>query len=140
MQALDDYIFVRRGAHDALVRLFYETDAEIITSADRRAAGLPERNERGLSPDEHKAIEAQRALLLVAPPAHCVCVQSAEAESKSQDKRPRLYQWREFLTAEEAQRIGVLSKRARPTPAQRYEMQLIRNRAIQRARYEAKKR
>lgn len=56
------------GAHGALFKLFMSSDAEVITSADRIAAGLPERNEFGLTPDEHRAVELQRLHILTASP------------------------------------------------------------------------
>lgn len=59
---------VRRGRiADALLGLFHEADAEIITEHDRREAGLPPRNEYGLTPFEHQAIEAKRYELMVQP-------------------------------------------------------------------------
>ena len=70
LRELDDFIprDSRSGAHDALMKLFMDSDAEVITSADRITAGLPERNSFGLTPDEHRAIEAQRMLMLVSSP------------------------------------------------------------------------
>lgn len=66
-------------ARDALATLFAETDAEVITEADRLAAGLPKRNENGLSPEEHRLIETQRQLALVKPPHFYVCAKCGEA-------------------------------------------------------------
>ena len=54
--------------------------------------------------------------------------------------RKRLYAWREFLTEAETARVRLLETRNRQTAAQKLELIRIRNRAIQRARYEAKKR
>lgn len=70
VRALDDYIprDCRSAAHDALTKLFHDADAEVITNEDRRAAGLSERNEFGLSPEEHRLIESQRAFLMTQPP------------------------------------------------------------------------
>lgn len=58
-----------REAHDELMALFVEMDAEIVTTEDRKAAGLPARNDRGLTPLEHRAIEARRMEVLTSPPA-----------------------------------------------------------------------
>jgi len=60
-------------AHHALAKMFAETDAEVITEADRLAAGLPQRNDNGLSPEEHRIIETQRQLALVALPQIHIC-------------------------------------------------------------------
>jgi hypothetical protein len=80
MRTLEDHVprSARHDAHDALMRLFVESDAEIITEADRLAAGLPARNERGLSPEEHRVIEAQRQLALIKPPNIYLCAKCSK--------------------------------------------------------------
>ncbi len=71
LREMDDFIprDCLPGAHGALMKLFMESDAEIITSIDRKEAGLPERNSFGLTPDEHRAVEAQRLAVLTSFPA-----------------------------------------------------------------------
>lgn len=41
-----------RDVHDALYKVFFESGAEVISDADRRAAGLPPRDENGLTSEE----------------------------------------------------------------------------------------
>jgi hypothetical protein len=76
MQRLNRYIpdALLPRAQDELIELFGETDAEVVTEHDRRAAGLPERNELGLSPEEHVAIEARKLQTLVQPPTVNFCM------------------------------------------------------------------
>lgn len=71
MHVLDDHISraSRNEVYDRLIDLFYDADAEIITETDRVRAGLPLRNALGLTPEEHKVIEAKRMQILTAPPA-----------------------------------------------------------------------
>ena len=55
-------------------------------------------------------------------------------------KRPPRYPWRDYLTEEESVRVDRLRSMKRLNAAQKYELVLIRNRALQRARYAEKKR
>lgn len=54
-------------------------------------------------------------------------------------KRPKKYEWRNFLTAEEKATIAKADKLAAELRALRGHTNLIMNRAIQRAKYEASK-
>ena len=62
-----------RGHQDAsraLMQMFYESGADIITDADRAAAGLPDRGPSGLTREELQIMEARRmeAMLAQVPP------------------------------------------------------------------------
>ena len=52
-------------------------------------------------------------------------------------KRPKKYEWRNFLTAEEKAAIAKIDKLEAELRALRGNKNLIMNRAIQRAKYEA---
>ena len=60
----------RRDIHEALFSLFFAIGVEVITDADRAAAGLDPRNERGLTEYEMRAMEERRmeAMLRPVPP------------------------------------------------------------------------
>lgn len=57
----------RRGIVRALDTLFFATGVEIITDADRIHAGLPPRNEKGLTDDELRVIEEVRLEIMRRP-------------------------------------------------------------------------
>ena len=79
MRALERHIpdSAKNRAWDDVCRLFIDADAEIITETDRLAAGLPARDANGLTPEAHRIIEAQRALLLTKPPNIYICAKCA---------------------------------------------------------------
>lgn len=59
-----------RGHQDAsraLMQLFYESGADIITDADRAAAGLPARGPSGLTDQELQIMEARRVEMMLKP-------------------------------------------------------------------------
>lgn len=56
-----------RDAASKLFELFYESGADIITDADRAAAGLMPRSKYGITKEEMAAMEARRMSLLLAP-------------------------------------------------------------------------
>lgn len=60
----DEYNIRRHMVH-ALTALFYESGAEVITDADRRAAGLEPRNESGLTPTELAILENYRTMKML---------------------------------------------------------------------------
>lgn len=78
---------------DAILELMHEADAEIITKHDRAEAGLPDRNEFGLSPEEHRAIEDQRLLLMTRPVPPLImtlcpkCGEAAPADTATKDAK-----------------------------------------------------
>jgi hypothetical protein len=59
LKMLDGYIphACREDVFETLYKSFYEAGAEVITDADRQVAGLPPRNEHGLTAEELHAIE-----------------------------------------------------------------------------------
>ena len=59
-----------RGHRDAsrdLMAMFYESGADIITDADRAAAGLPDRGPSGMTREELQIMEARRMEAMLAP-------------------------------------------------------------------------
>lgn len=59
-----------RGHRDAsrdLMQMFYESGADIITDADRSAAGLPARGPSGLTAEELRILEARRIEMMLKP-------------------------------------------------------------------------
>lgn len=62
----------RRAVYHKLRELFIEDGVEIITDEARREAGLPPRDEHGMSPHELVAIEQKRLELLMRPPMFIV--------------------------------------------------------------------
>jgi hypothetical protein len=56
-----------RDAGHALFDLFYGSGVEVISDADRAAAGLLQRDEQGLTPEELQILEARRMQIMLAP-------------------------------------------------------------------------
>lgn len=56
-----------RDAARELFEMFYEAGADIITDADRAAAGLLPRDEHGLTREEFQILEAKRIQAMLAP-------------------------------------------------------------------------
>jgi hypothetical protein len=61
---------LHRRASGDLFEAIYESGCDIITDADRRAAGLPDRGPYGMTKDEMQILEAKRteAMLRPTPP------------------------------------------------------------------------
>ena len=58
---------VMRDVYRDLFDLLFTKGAEVITDEDRRQAGLPPRNESGMTREEMHALEARRLELMYAP-------------------------------------------------------------------------
>lgn len=72
-----------RDASRALMQMFYESGADIITDADRAAAGLPDRGPSGLTREELQIMEARRMEAMLAPmPPMFITRQSMRSDSK----------------------------------------------------------
>lgn len=130
LRELEDYIprATCSRAYDALLELFVKTDAEIITNMDRTAAGLPERNECGLTPEEHRIMESRKMLALVAPPAPVylgidyssdyIAEVRAKARAEALVEAANHIDGRGFTAVDKlAQELRALAQAARPTPA-----------------------
>lgn len=56
-----------RDASRALMQMFYESGADIITDADRAVAGLPERGPYGVTREELQIMETRRMKAMLEP-------------------------------------------------------------------------
>ena len=65
-------IHVRREVSDALIRLFAEIGADVVTDCDRQEAHLPPRGPTGWTAEELIALEKRRIDALYAPLAPIV--------------------------------------------------------------------
>lgn len=58
----------RKRAVERLLDLFHDSGIDVVTDEMRRMAGLPERNDYGLTPHELHVLEVQRIQSLMNPP------------------------------------------------------------------------
>jgi hypothetical protein len=69
MKALDPFIAddTRRRAYEAVIDVYMQKGVEVITDYERRAYGLPERDEKGWTREEMLALEMKRLEILTKP-------------------------------------------------------------------------
>ena len=87
MQVIDKYLCNHsevsggREASRELFAMFYEAGADIITDADRAAAGLLPRDKHGLTREELQILEAKRIQAMLAPLPPMIVTPSAPLTS-----------------------------------------------------------